>query len=356
MDRRLRLALGVLAALLVLWGAGWFVVARIVESRAADWIERERALGNRLVYRNLGVEGFPFAWRLVATEYEIGREMPVAQVLSGARLEAWLVPWNLADVPMRFPGKHRYERREPTKLTAIELEAVRPEARMRLHPNGRIREIDVDLGDATARTPGAAASETTRARRVRVVAREVDPVDPRSREFFNVAITLDELVPPGSWQPPFNRPLKSGEAVIGVRGERVRNPNAAEQLVAWRNSGGLVQLHSLRLDWAPLMISGDGTGGLDQANRPQGALGFRVIGAAELIDSLVATGQIRQGQAVALKVSLAAATRVNPETKQSEVRISVSAQDGRLWAGLPDISRMPAIPLIALPPIQMPVR
>lgn len=356
MDRRLRLPLAVLVGLLALWGGGWFVVAKIVESRAVDWIERERALGNRLVYRDLAVEGFPFGWRLVATDYEIGRDLAGSQMIAGARLEATLAPWDLTDVPMRLPGKHRYERRDPAGVTAIELEAARPEARMRLHPGGRVREIDVDLGDATARAPGSRDADAARARRVRVTVKEVEPGTARPGEFFSVAMAVDELTPPSSWQAPFNRPLKSGEALIGVRGERVRNPSAAEQLIAWRNSGGVVELQKLQLDWAPLVVSGDGTAGLDQANRPQGAIGLRVVGANELIDALVASGQIRQSQAVALKVSVAAAARINPETKRSEVRIAITAQDGRLWAGLPDMARLPSIPLMSLPPIPLPAR
>lgn len=348
MDRRLRLAVVAIAAVLVLWGGGWFVVAKIVESRAADWIERERALGNRLVYRDLGVEGFPFAWRLVANEYEIGRETPVAQVLSGARLEATLMPWDLSDVPLRFPGKHRYERRDSTNVTAIELEAARPEARMRLHPNGRIREIDVDLGDATARAPGAVDADAARAKRLRIVAKEIDPVDPKSREFFNVAIALEEMVPPAAWQAPFNRPLKSGEAVIGVRGERVRNPNAAEQLIAWRNAGGVVELYRLRLDWSPLMISGDGTGGLDAQNRPEAALSMRVAGYGELLEALVQARQIGARQAAMFTTLLTGMAKDDPATGRKEVRIPITAQNGRLAVA--------GIPLMALPPIQMPAR
>lgn len=348
MDRRLRNALAAVAAALVLWGGGWFVVAKIVESRAVDWIERERALGNRLVYRDLTVEGFPFAWRLVATEYEIGRDLPVKQVIAGTRLEATLTPWDLSDIPMRLPGKHRYERRDATTVTAIELEAARPEARMRLHPGGRIREIDVDLGDATARAPGAGDADAARARRVRATAREIDPVDPKSREFFNVSIALDELTPPGFWQAPFNRPLKSGEAVIGVRGERVRNPNAAEQLLAWRDSGGVVELYKLQLDWAPLFITGDGTGGLDRQNRPEAAVALKVAGYEQLLDALVQAGQIGARQAAVFTSLLASMAKPDPATGRREVRIPITAQNGRLAVA--------GIPMMALPPIQLPTR
>lgn len=348
MDRRLRIALAALAGLLVLWGGGWFVVAKIVEGRVVDWIERERALGNRLVYRDLQVDGFPFGWRLAATEYEIGRELPVKQVISGARLEATLTPWDLTDVPMRLPGKHRYERREATNVTAIELEAARPDARMRLHPGGRIREIDVDLGDATARAPGAGDADAMRARRVRVTLKELDPVDPKSREFFSVAMALDEMTPPSTWQAPFNRPLKSGEAVIGVRGERVRNPNAAEQLLAWRNSGGVVELYKLQLDWAPLFITGDGTGGLDQQNRPEAAFALRVAGYEQLLDGLVQAGQLGARQAAVFASLLTSMARQDPATGRREVRIPITAQNGRLAVA--------GIPMMSLPPVPLPAR
>jgi hypothetical protein len=348
MDRRLRLPLAVLAGLLLLWGGGWFVVAKLVEDRVVAWIERERALGNRLVYRDLQVEGFPFGWRLVASQYEIGRDLPTTQVIAGARLEATLTPWDLTDVPMRLPGKHRYERREATSVTALELEAGRPDLRLRLHPGGRIAEIDVDLGDATARPPGAADAEAVRARRVRVTARAIDPADPGSREFFNVSISLDEVTPPASWQAPFNRPLRSGDAVIGVRGERVRNPNAAEQLLAWRNSGGVVELHRLQLDWAPLFVTGDGTGGLDRQNRPEAAFALRIAGYEQVLDGLVQTGQLGARQAALFTSLLAGMAKQDPATGRREVRIPITAQNGRLAVA--------GIPMMTLPPIPLPAR
>jgi hypothetical protein len=349
MDRRLRLALGAIAALLALWGGGWFVVAKIVESRATDWIERERALGNRLVYRDARRRGFPV--RLAR-----GRE-PVRDRARRRRSRRCC----------RARGSRRSSRpgisptcRCASPASTATSVATRPTSpRSSSRRRGPRRACACIPTAASARSTSISATppharpapSTPRPRAPHacdVVAKEIDPVDPNSREFFNVAIALDEMVPPTSWQPPFNRPLKSGEAVIGVRGERVRNPNAAEQLIAWRDSGGVVELYRLQLDWAPLMISGDGTGGLDAQNRPEAALSMRVAGYAELLDALVQSRQIGARQAQMFAALLGGMARNDPATGRREVRIPITAQNGRLTIA--------GFPLIALPPIQLPTR
>ncbi len=346
MNRFTRLALGALAATLVIWIAGWFALASHIESRAIAWIERERERGNVLSYKVLRIEGFPFTWRLIAEEYEIGRALPMPQLLTGPRLEATLLPWQLRDVPIRLPGRHRFERRDATGVTAIEVEALRPDARLHLAPTGRIRALDVDLGDVIARATGTA--DIVKARRAHLLAREIDPVDPARREFFNIAIELDDVDPPASWTTPFNQKLRRGEAEFGIRGDQPRGATPAESVIAWRESGGVVELRRLTLDWAPLFISGDGTATLDRQNRPQAALSVRVAGYAELLEALVQSRQIGSRQAAAIRAALNIVAKPAPGTGRNEVSIPITAQDGRL--------SILGFPLMNLPPMPLPAR
>ena len=343
MTRTARLALGAAAASIILWIATWFALASHIESRALAWIERERERGISLAYRTLRIEGFPFTWRLIAEDYAIGR---AEQVLAGARLEAILLPWQLRDVPINLPGRHRLERRDAAGSTAIELEAARPEARMQLNGAGRIRSLDVDLGDLQARTPGSA--EMVKARRAHFVAREIDPIDPARREFLNITIELDDVEPPPGWQAPFSQKLRRGEAEIGVRGAATRGATPAEAVAAWRDGGGVVELRRLTLDWAPLFISGDGTATLDRQNRPQAAFSVRVAGYAELLDALVQSRQIGRGQANMIRAALNIVAKPAPGTGRNEVSIPITAQDGKL--------SILGIALMNLPPMPLPAR
>lgn len=344
MQRRLLraavLALGVIA----LWGLGWYAVAVYIEQRTLGWIERQRAAGTTMEARRLAIDGFPFAWRLVAEDYVIGQGGETAQRVAGARLEASLLPWRLRDIPLRLPGEHRFERRHAAGGVAFAVEAERPDARLLLSPTGRMQSLDLDLGMLTLRVPDPATTLT--AARARLVAREIEPPDPRTRDFWNLTLTLDDVATPASWTSPFNRPMRRAGLEIGVRGERVRAASPAEALAAWRDAMGVVELRDLAIDWAPLTVNGSGSGGLDRQNRPEAALSLRIGGYDELLNSLVQSRQVSRGQATGIRIALAALAKANPQTNRNEVQLPITAQNGELT--------ILGFPVVKLPPLMLP--
>ncbi|MBL8698989.1 MAG: DUF2125 domain-containing protein [Alphaproteobacteria bacterium] len=346
MSRPLLRALGIVVAAALLWCAGWYGIAAYIEHRTLAWVERQRAAGTAMEAKRLAIDGFPFTWRLVAEDYVIGQGDPVAQRVSGHRLEATLLPWRLHDIPIRLPGMHRFERQNVGGGFVFEIEATRPEARLLLTPAGRMRELDLDLGGLTLRVPNTAATLT--AARASIVAREIDPIDPKTRDFWNLAVALDQVDPPSGWMAPFNRPIRRAGFEIGVRGERVRAASPADAVIAWRDSMGVVELRDLTLDWSPLVVTGAGAGGLDRQNRPEAALSFRVSGYEELLNALVESRQIGTRQATGLRIALAALAKPNPQTRRNEVVLPITAQEGQLT--------ILGFPLLPLPPIALPQR
>lgn len=337
---------GAIAITALLWCAAWFGLARYIEHRTLAWIERQRDAGATLDARRLAIDGFPFTWRLVAEDYRIGQGGANEQRVSGARLEATLLPWQLHDIPIRLPGTHRFERRNGAGGFAFELEAQRPDARLVLTPAGRMSAIDLDLGALTLRI--ASPATTLTAARARLVARELDPIDPKTRDFWNLTFALDELDPAAGWVTPFNRPIRRAALEIGVRGERARAASPAEAVIAWRDAMGVVELRDLAIDWTPLVINGSGSGRLDPQNRPEAAMSFRVSGYDELLNALVQSRQLGNRQAAGIRIALATLARVNPETKRNEVMLPLTAQNGELT--------IMGFPLLTLPPIALPQR
>ena len=202
MSRRARIALAAalgLAAAALLCAAAWFAIAHAIEARAVAWIGEERAAGTRITHRRLAVEGFPSHWTLVAEDYAIARDAPQARSASGPRLEATILPWSLARVPLRAPGVHRLEH----DGLALEVEAAHPEATLALRADGRIGELRAELGDVVLRAtgmPGAA-----RATRIAFVARDIDPPDRATRDIFLLSLSISDLAPPPGTRPPFDR-------------------------------------------------------------------------------------------------------------------------------------------------------
>lgn len=339
MNRATRLARAgavALAAMALLWAGAWFAVARLVEGGAQAWIDQERAAGARIAHRRLAVEGFPLRWTLVAEDYAIARDAPQPQSASGARLEAGIEPWDLSRVKLRLPGAHRLER----DGLALEVEAARPDAMLALRADGRFAGIRADLGDVSLRAPGAAGA--ARAARIMLDIREIDPPDPATRAFLALSLSVAELVPPPGTRAPFDRALRSGEVELALRGERAPTGTQAARIAAWRDSGGVLEMPRLRIDWPPVTIAGDGTATLDARNRPEAALSLRIAGLPDLLQALSRAGLMPLQQAAMLGALASGMARTDPATGRAEVTVPVTAQNGRLsLAGIPVMRLQP---------------
>ncbi len=345
MPRILRLVAIAAAALAALWSGAWFLVAGTIESRVRAWAEAERAQGTRVAFGGLAVDGFPMRWQLVATDYEIAREGPAPHVLGGARFEALIVPWDLSAVPLRLPGPQRLERRAAggAQGYALRIEAERPDALLRLAPDGRARAIDVDFGGVTASVPEIPGPVS--AGRLRFAVAETDPPAPGTREFLTLAFGAEDMVLPRAVALPFEPTIRALRLELALRGERATRGTPAERVAVWRDSGGVLEVLRLELDWAPLRVSGDGTAALDARNRPQAALALRIAGHQETLDILVRTRRLPAPQAAIFRGLAAGMARPDPVTGRPEIVLPVTAQDGRLSiAGFP-VAPLPAIPM-----------
>ncbi|MFZ9449742.1 MAG: DUF2125 domain-containing protein, partial [Alphaproteobacteria bacterium] len=223
---------------------------------------------------------------------------------------------------------------------AREGEAARPDAVLALRGDGRFAGIRAELGDVSLRVPGAAGA--ARAARIVVDIREIDPPDPATRSFLALSLSVAELVPPPGTRAPFDRALRGGEIELSLRGERARTGTQAARIAAWRDSGGVLEMPRLRLDWPPVMVSGDGTATLDARNRPEAALSLRIAGVPDLLQALSRAGLLPLQQAAMLGALASGMARTDPATGRAEVAVPVTAQNGRLsLAGIPVMRLQP---------------
>ena len=346
MPRWLRIAGLAVASLAALWTAAWFFLAQRIEDGARSWAGQESARGTRIGFGALAVDGFPARWRLVAADYEIARPGPETQSLRGARLEATLSPLDLRSVALRFPGTHRLERRAQGDTLVLELEAERPDGVLRLAEDGRMRALEIDLGGVAARLPEG--GERMTAGRLRLAVSGTETPAPPLREFLSLALRLEDALTPRAAPQPFAAAIRLAEIELALRGDWRSSGSLAERVAGWRDSGGVVELLRLDLDWAPLRVSGDGTAALDARNRPQAAVTLRVAGLPDLLDALARTRQIGTAQAALFKTLAAGMTRTDPATGRAEITLPITAQDGRL-----SVAGLPVMPLA---PLQLPAR
>jgi hypothetical protein len=116
-----------------------------------------------------------------------------------------------------------------------------------------------------------------------------------------------------------------------------------EDLVAWRDQGGVLEIEKLDIDWTPLDLAFEGTLALDEQLRLLGAGTADMRGLPTVIDKLVYRGDIKSSEATITKLALALLTRVAKDGGAAVVRLPLTAQDGKLRAGPFTLGRLPPI-------------
>jgi hypothetical protein len=346
---RRRSALLILVALLIIAAAGWsFAWSRLADrmrDEVAAWAGARRAEGLTVEYEQAAIEGFPFKWHVVIAHPHIAGAGPTGWSWTGEAVEADVVPWSGRDIPLRFPGEHRFAVGQGDVAETWTVSAARPLAHAGLDERGRLDRLDLDLGDVTfvrvtTQQTGQAKHVAGHAQLHRGPGIQQTGADHQTNT-FDLALAADDVLLPQAPVAVLGPQVAHAEMDISFKG-RLPAGNLPSAVSVWRDDGGTVEINRLAVRWGPIDADGNGTLALDENNRPLGAFTARWRGYNETIDILVSLGEVRPMQAAAAKIALNALARQN-SGGVNEVHIPLTAQDGRLFvAGFP-LLPIPAI-------------
>jgi len=104
-------------------------------------------------------------------------------------------------------------------------------------------------------------------------------------------------------------------------------------LAAWRDSGGIVDLRQIELDWGRLWAKGAGTVTVDEDFRPLGAFSFETLGLPELIGRATEAGLVEENNGRMAESALGALSTGTDERGRQRVALPITLQDGWLYIG-----------------------
>ena len=334
--RRVGIIILIAMLLLLLGGytAAWFIIAGRVEASAAEATETLRAQNLDLSWQNLRVAGFPFSFRVE---------------LSQARLRATAVnpPVELR-APLLSAGTHPWGFRvwqlaAPEGLT-VAAAGIEPATSL---------EAQAMSGSLYAQSDGSAQlwfglTQPVAAFGLKASARYADlwlnlpPHVPQSHiepagTVGIVAYALElPLVP-----PPLHNPVDQ----FGFSGTLMGSfpPGPAQQAAqAWRDQGGTVELENFALRWGSLAVDGSGTLALDSQLQPTGAFSGSVEGFNDLMNALVAGGQLRGSDARLAQIALSMLAKPGADGRP-QISTSFTIQNGQMFLGPAKLGPAPRI-------------
>jgi len=331
-----------LAFLAIAWSIGWVLLSIHLRASIEGWMDYRRAVGDRLTHGDQVLDGYPFEIRFSFANVVWQRvDGPRTLVTATDDLVLAARPWEPFRLTLASPGPVSGSWVAPTLTVAVT--ATSATGAITVEP-GQLDHLELDLANAVAID-----------RRQRIIARadrlfvQADPTPSETGGTGDIATTLQFSLTAEALEPtdlltphlPFEGPA-DGRIRAAVRGPLPISLDPAA-LALWRDSGGVIDVDHLGLNWHPLDLTADGTVTLDGLLRPEGAATAEIRGLPAMIDRSVAAGLLAEDVATLMRMATAAFSRTGSDGGSPSVRAPLTIQDGRLAVGPIKILRVPSL-------------
>jgi len=345
-SKRVFLLVGALFLLIALMGgyyAYWRYVALQLQAGVVAWAEQQRALGNAIAFEWDGISGFPFRFAATFRNPSIRWHTPNAEIdWKGASLEADMAPWNLHRIGIQSDGRHDASVRLTEDSSDWRLSTTGFAGTIDLHGSGALRGFTLALQqpDATLADGTVLVSATAT---IVLDQPETPPAD-FNAPLARLALDLKSMAPPAGTRLLTDDPVESLAFDATIKGPVPLAP-LKDALAAWRDAGGVVELHSFGFAQGPLELIGNATLALDPDLQPEGAGTVTTEGLSDAIEILIRDGLIPPDRALVARATVKALEKPGPKGKP-QATLGLSLQNRTISFG-------PA-PLFALQRIEWP--
>jgi hypothetical protein len=341
MIRRTMVGLVLIAVFSIAYVGFWFYAATGLRSSLGDWATQARQSGWVVSYTRSVLSGFPLDMRLTVRNPEFASATTNSNwAWKGQKIVIQKRPWNLRKFTIEFPNRHELKLQENDRQATYKGISEDLEVQFksgRRWPTElilRIRGLDLKNSKNARLSAGEVIIEGT-----------YDPtvLDDIKSSSVTLKIDAQNLIFPASIKLPMGPRVAKLSLESTVMGG-IEPGTLGKSLVKWRDAGGTVEIPKFSMAYGPLrLVRSDGTVALDGNLQPVGAFTAKVTGFFELLDSLRLIGWIKSKDSVTAKVTMSAFFKKDETGGPPSLNLSISAQDGKIFAGQHKLADMPSV-------------
>jgi len=338
--RRNILVVVVLAIVAALYAGYWYSAAELVRRGLLDWSAARRSEGFTIGWDRTEVGGFPLALRVTLEKPIFGQ----SRIEPGYEARAPLLigeapPWALGQWHIVAAQGATLAIQPGPERPAIDLAAASLDGTVVPGQDGdATMNAGADLTLAADRLTVSGQTSLASARAVASTRIAGRAVDSHLQTWLSASFALDGVALPVA-VPPLGDTVERIATTLAIKG--TIPPGARRQaLAAWRDDGGTLELNSFALAWGKLAVDAEGTVALDAALQPVGALTATIRGYGEIVDALVAAGNLKAGDAAMVKVALGLLAKPAPSGGY-QLDAPVTLQNGQVYLGPVRLASMP---------------
>jgi hypothetical protein len=311
----------------------WFSLAGQIERNIAQWAEARRADGMVVEYEALQVTGFPL--RVQAQVANVHVAAPGQNPVWGWRsplLTGNVVPYSLNHIVLNAP--------QPQEIRlqingAEEIYLLTPHSAFAsiILKRGKFVRLNVDIKSG-AIGGGRLKADGVKFERAQLHLRAGENGEPQGLQnpaLFDISVKLENMDYPGFTGSALGPHLTRAAMTATAEGGWPAGTGVAG-VREWRDSGGVVQIKALELDWGPLKLNAAGTLALDDKDRLIGAMTAKLAGFEGLIKGLQEARQLSQDEAAAARTGLSVIAMASG-SRNGELSLPMVLQDGEMFVG-----------------------
>lgn len=330
-----------LAIAAALYAGYWYSAAELVRRGLLDWSAARRSEGYTIGWDRTEVGGFPFALRVTIEKPIFGQSrIEPGYEARGELLVGEARPWALGQWHISAAQGGTLAIQPGPERPAIDVAAASLDGTVMPGQDG---DAAMNAGaDVTLAAERLTVSGQTSLAIAHAMARARIPagaVASHLQTWLSASLTLDGIALPAA-VPPLGDTVERIATTLAIKGTIPGGPRR-QALAAWRDDGGTLELQSFALVWGKLTLDAKGTVALDAALQPLGALTATIRGYGEIIDALVATGDLKAGDAALVNVGLGLLAKPAPDG-QYQLDAPLTLQNGQAYLGPVRLARMPS--------------
>lgn len=327
-----------LVVLVVVYTLVWFGTAMMLRSSVQDWFSARQAEGYQAEYDDAQarISGFPFHVKATISDVVLspprgssGR-LPWVWTPEQVTFKIVPMPWSLRTLHIEVPAK------QGLKIAGYAYE-------------GRAKQMKLSVDWLSPGLPAEAVLKVQglnlkdRSKKKAYTIRHLGAHGERTDTGgYAYDISAQDMDLPGL---PAGLPQRVSDILLrgefdGAFGQQ---DWGAEELIRWRDDGGVLQAERTQIEYGPLFLQGNGTMALDGELQPVGAFSARIQGFFEMVQMLQENGVIKGPDASMAKVVLGMLAKPSKNGGPASIGLALTLQDGALYAG--------PVRLIAIPKI-----
>ncbi len=323
----------------------WFVLAGALERGTLAWIEDRQRHGDDITHGTPVWRGFPGSVQIVLPGPALAVRAAAETVsFAGERAVVSLNPFAPQRATLSLEGEQTFALQGLTRAFRYTGTAERCELQVQvpLHLGAHDGPGSTLPSPATLTVRALAVTDAETGERFTVAALEASAsLRPEGAPGRRYTLAVKDATLPGSLDLPFEGIVSQAAADLDVTGSLPVLPSG-DDLTAWRDAGGIIEVRRLELASGPVRLGGDGTLALDRNGQPIGAMTLEISGYHAALDALIVRGALAVTTGIRMKQIFAvlAGGSVNPS---KPVRIPLTLQERVLSAGPIPLMELPAV-------------